>query len=102
MVSIELPQVLITQQLGVFAARLRVVEHVRAHGPVGDWSPDVDAEGAKLQRACEASEAALWKTVEESGLEQEHGRRAIRRALLAAAATQMSERPETTTTPGLT
>lgn len=102
MVSIELPQALITLQLDVFAARLRVIDHVRAHGPVGDWSPDVDAEGARLQRACEASEAALRKAVEESGLEQEHGRRAIRRALIAAAASQMSERPENTTTPGLT
>ncbi|WP_371584476.1 hypothetical protein [Streptomyces sp. NBC_01314] len=89
MVDIELPQAMVALQLGVYFVRLRVVEHVRAHGPVGGWSPDVDAEGARLQQACEASEAALGKAIEESGLEREHGRRAVRRALMAAAAPQV-------------
>ncbi|GAA0342126.1 hypothetical protein GCM10009540_72900 [Streptomyces turgidiscabies] len=33
--------------LGVYAARLRMAEHVRTHGPVGDWGPDANAEGAR-------------------------------------------------------
>lgn len=97
MVDIQLPRAWVVLQLSVYAARLRVVEHVRAHGPVEGWSPDVDAEGARLQQACEASETALRKAIEESDLEREHGRRAVRRALMAAAAPQMSGRPGTTT-----
>ena len=102
MVDIELPPALIALQLSVYAARLRVVEHVRAHGPIGGWSPEVDAEGARLQQALEAGEDALRRAIEESGLEREHGRRAVRRALMAAAAPQMSDRPGITTTPDST
>lgn len=102
MVDIRLPRALVALQLDVYAARLRVVEHVRAHGPVGDWSPDINAEGARLQQASEASEIALRRAIEESGLEGEHGRRAVRRALMAAAAPQMSDRSGTMTTPDST
>lgn len=102
MVDIHLPQALLALQLDVYAARLRVVEHVRTHGPVGGWSPDVNAEGARLQHAIGASEMALRKAIEESGLEGEHSRGAVRRALRAAAAPQMSDRPGTTTTPDST
>jgi hypothetical protein len=102
MVDIELPQALIALQLSVYSARLRVVEHVRAHGPIGGWSPDVDTEGARLQQAIEAGEAALRRAIEESSLEREHGQRAVRRALMAAAAPQMSDRPGITTTPDST
>ena len=102
MVDIELPQALIALQLSLYSARLRVVEHIRAHGPIGGWSPDVDAEGARLQQAIEAREAALRRAIEESGLEREHGQRAVRRALMAAAAPQMSDRPGITTTPDST
>jgi hypothetical protein len=97
MVDIHLPRALVALQLDLYTARLRVVEHVRAHGSVGDWSPDINADG--LQQASEASEIALRKAVEESGLEGEHGRRAVRRALMAAAAPQMPDRPGATTTP---
>lgn len=99
MVDIHLPRALVALQLDLYTARLRVVEHVRAHGSVGDWSPDINADGARLPQASEASEIALRKAVEESGLEGEHGRRAVRRALMAAAAPQMPDRPGATTTP---
>lgn len=99
MVDIELPESLVRLQLDVYVARLRVIEHVRAHGSVAGWSPGVNAEGARLQRACEASEAALQKALGESGLERQHGRRAVRRALRAEAGPQMSGRCGTTTTP---
>ncbi|MFD8504279.1 hypothetical protein ACFV2L_16360 [Streptomyces sp. NPDC059687] len=96
MANIELPQGLVALQLDVYAARLTLVEHVRANGPVRDWSPEADAEGADLQHACEVSEAVLQKAIDESGLEQKHGRRALRRALMAGAAPQMASQPGTT------
>ncbi|WP_153534018.1 hypothetical protein [Streptomyces sp. RB17] len=96
MADIELPRGLVALQIDVYAARLRLVEHVRANGPVRDWSPDADAEGADLQYACEVSEAVLQKAIDESGLERKHGRRALRRALMAAAAPQMVGQPGTT------
>jgi hypothetical protein len=99
MVDIELPRGLVALQLSVYAARLRLVDHVRANGPVRDWSPETDAEGAGLQRACEVSEAVLQKAINESGLERKHGRRALRRALMAAAAPQMPSQPGTTPDP---
>ena len=89
MVDIELPRGLVALQLSVYAARLRLVEHVRANGPVRDWSPDTDAEGANLQDVCGVSQAVMQKAIDESGLEQKHGRRALRRALRAAAGRQM-------------
>jgi hypothetical protein len=95
MVDIELPEPLVRLQLDVYLARLRVIEHVRAHGPVAGWSPGVHAEGARLQQACEASEAALRNAIVESGLEREHGGRAVCRALMAAAALQMPAQPGT-------
>ncbi|MGJ5828964.1 hypothetical protein [Streptomyces ossamyceticus] len=95
MVDIELPRSLVALQLTVYAARLRLVEHVRVNGPVRDWSPGTDAEGADLQAACEVSQAVLLKAVDESGLERKHGRRALRRALLAAAGQQMPSQPGT-------
>ncbi|MET8784905.1 hypothetical protein [Streptomyces sp. NPDC004589] len=94
--DIELPRGLVALQLDVWAARLRLVEHVRANGPVRDWSPDADADGADLQHACEVSDAVLQKAIDESGLEQKHGRRALRRALMAGAAPQMASQPGTT------
>ncbi|MFD0132896.1 hypothetical protein ACFVIL_02855 [Streptomyces sp. NPDC127159] len=94
--DIELPRGLVALQLDVYAARLRLVEHVRANGPVRDWSPDADDDGADLQHACEVSEAVLQKAIDESGLERKHGRRALRRALMAAAAPQMASQPGTT------
>ncbi|WP_217128668.1 hypothetical protein [Streptomyces sp. AC558_RSS880] len=100
MVGIELPRCLVALQLSVYTARLRVVEHVRTNGPTRDWSPEIHAEGANLQQACEVSEAALQKAIDESGLEQQHGRRALRRALMAAASPQMPGQPGTT--PGTT
>ncbi|MFF7756909.1 hypothetical protein [Streptomyces griseorubiginosus] len=89
MVDIELPRGLVALQLSVYAARLRLAEHVRANGPVRDWSPGTDAEGANLQDACRVSQAVLQKAIDESGLEQKHGRRTLRRALRAAAGLQM-------------
>ncbi|MFJ7044153.1 hypothetical protein CTU88_09800 [Streptomyces sp. JV178] len=99
MVDIELPEPLVRLQLDVYLARLRVIEHVRAHGPVAGWSPGVEAEGARLQQAREASEAELQRAIEESGLEREHGRRAVGRALRAEAGPQMPGRRGTTTAP---
>jgi hypothetical protein len=96
MVDIELPRGLVALQLSVYAARLRLVEHVRENGPVRDWSPDTKAQGASVQRACEVSEAVLQKAIDESGLERTHGRRALRRALMAAAAPLMPSQPGTT------
>ena len=98
MVDIELPELLVHLQLEVYVARLRVIEHVRVHGPVAGWSPGVDAEGARLQQACEASEAALHTAIDESCLAQKHVRRAVRRALRAEAALRMSDQRGTTTT----
>jgi hypothetical protein len=46
MIEIHLPYALIALQLDVYTARLRVMEHVRAHGPGGDFSPDANGEGA--------------------------------------------------------
>ncbi|WP_146192701.1 hypothetical protein [Streptomyces sp. A244] len=94
MVDIELPRGLVALQLSVYAARLRLVEHVRANGPVRNWNPGTDAEGADLQDACEVSQAVLQKAIDESGLEQKHGRRALRRALMAAGQ-QMPSQPGT-------
>ena len=96
MADIELPRALVASQLDVYAARLRLVEHVRANGPVRDCSPDADAEGADLQHACEVREAVLQRAIDESGLERKYGRRALRRALMAAAAPQMASQPGTT------
>ncbi|MEU6318581.1 hypothetical protein [Streptomyces sp. NPDC047009] len=96
MADIELPRGLVALQLDVYAARLRLIEHIRANGPVRDWSPDADADGADLQHAHEVSEAVLQKTIDESGLERKHGRRALRRALMATAAPQMASQPGTT------
>ncbi|MEU0213224.1 hypothetical protein [Streptomyces canus] len=95
MFDIELPRGLVALQLSVYAARLRLVEHVRANGPVRDGSPSTDADGADLQDACEVSQAVLQKAIDESGLEQKHGRRALRRALMAAAGQQMPSQPGT-------
>ncbi|BDH69817.1 hypothetical protein MTP06_32660 [Streptomyces sp. PLM4] len=86
-------------QLSVYAARLRLVEHVRANGPVWDWSPDADAQGADLQLACEVSAAILRKAIDDSSMEREHGRRALRRALMAAASPQMPSQPGVTQNP---
>ncbi|GAA3794808.1 hypothetical protein [Streptomyces chiangmaiensis] len=94
MADVELPKGLVALQLDVYAARLRLVEHVRANGPVRDWSPEADAEGADLQHACEVSEAVLQKAIDESGLEQKHGRRALCRALMAGAARSWQASPE--------
>ncbi|MFF0094342.1 hypothetical protein ACFYSF_30895 [Streptomyces canus] len=93
MADIELPPGLVALQLSVYEARLRLIGHVRANGPVRGWSPDTDVEGANLQHACEVSEGMLQKAIDDSGLEQKHGQPALRRALMAAAAPQMPAQP---------
>ena len=95
MADIELPPDLVALQLSVYEARLRLIGHVRANGPVRDWSPGTRAEGASLQHACEVSEDGLRKAIADSGLERKHGQRALRRALMAAAAPQMPAQPGT-------
>lgn len=65
------------------------------NGPICDWSPDIDVDGAALQHGCEASEAALQKTTAESGLDRKHGQRALCLALMAVAVPQMSAQPGT-------
>lgn len=96
MADIELPRGLVALQIDVYAARLRLVEYVRANGPARDWSSDANAAGADLQDACEVSEAVLQVAIDESGLERKHGRRELRRALMAAAAPQMASQPGST------
>ncbi|WP_132124933.1 hypothetical protein [Actinocrispum wychmicini] len=85
MPDIHLPEALIELQRRVFAARLALAEHVRANGPVRDWSQETLAEGALLQQELERLEGELRQATEESGLIREHGGRTTRLALIAAA-----------------
>lgn len=79
----------------MYAARLRLIDQVRANGPVRDWSSGTDAERADLQDACEVYQPTLQKAIDEIGPERKHGRGTLRRATVAAVGHQMPSQPGT-------
>lgn len=90
--GMDVPEPLIALQCAVYAARQALTEHVRTNGPVRAWSDRTNAAGAALQQTRDRAEAALQQAVTRSGLERDHGRRALNHALRAAALSRMEAR----------
>lgn len=84
--DIEVPASLVALRSAVCAAGVSMAGHVRANGPVRDWTDGARVEAARLQQALESAETALREAFEASDLLRVHGRHALRRSLRRAAA----------------
>lgn len=90
--GMEVPEPLIALQCAAYAARQALTDHVRANGPVRNWSPGINAAGAALQQTCERAKATLQQAIDDSGLARDHGSRAVNHALRRAALPRMEAR----------
>ncbi|MFC5197804.1 hypothetical protein [Streptomyces kaempferi] len=66
--DIQVPEALVALQSAAYIARVSLADHVRANGPVRDWTDETRVEAASLQQTLESAEIALRQAFEASDL----------------------------------
>lgn len=84
--DIQVPDSPVALQSAAYAARMSLADHVRASGPVRDWTDGTRAEAARLQQTLQSVETALREAFEASDLLRVHSGRSLRLSLMRATA----------------